>query len=158
MVQDHIFLDTRGGFVKVVRFPYLSLLVAEGLSRTLADARRRLVKGITIGRGESLSHLLFVDGVLLFCFGVECELEVFRDVLLYKKATGMEFNEAKSTLFIYKLPEDLAFATKLLWLMIATESLWRRILIQKYISLVLFWIGLDKSGKASRMFPTNGKH
>lgn len=147
MVQDHIFLDTRGGFVKVVHFPCLSLLVAEGLSRTLAEARRRrLVKGIMIGRGESLSHLLFVDGVLLFCFGVECELEVFRDVLLYKKATGMEFNEAKSTLFIYKLPEDLAFATKLLWLMITTESLWRRILIQKYISLgtVLDWIRKER--------------
>ena len=84
--------------------------MAQGLSRTLADARRRLVKGIMIGRGESLSNLLLLDDVLLFSFGLECELEVLKDVLLiYRKATGMELNEVKSYLFTYKLLEDIYF-------------------------------------------------
>jgi hypothetical protein len=46
--------------------PYLFLLVAEGLSRAIQEAKRnKVIKGIRIGGEEHLTHLLFVDDVLL---------------------------------------------------------------------------------------------
>jgi len=49
--------------------PYLFLLVAEGLSRAILKARRqRKLLGIKIGRRGQITHLLFVDDVLLLCF------------------------------------------------------------------------------------------
>lgn len=87
----------------------LFLLVIEGLSRSLVHARRRRsTQGIKVGSSEILTHLLFVNDVLLFCLGSASELSVFIDlILLYKKVIGMEFNEAKSTLYNYGLDKDL---------------------------------------------------
>jgi hypothetical protein len=48
-------------------------------------------------RSEALTHLLFVDDVLLFCFGSEREGQCFKNIVqLYNKAIGMEINENKS--------------------------------------------------------------
>jgi hypothetical protein len=47
----------------------------------------------------SLSHLLFVDDVLLFCDGQRGDAETLSNVLaLFSKATSMIINERKSTL------------------------------------------------------------
>jgi hypothetical protein len=59
-----------------------------------------------VGRSESLTHLLFVDDVLLLCFGNDGEGQVFKDILqLYCVATGMEINENKSALFTSSLDD-----------------------------------------------------
>jgi hypothetical protein len=61
-----------------------------------------------VGSRERLTHLLFVNDVLLFCFGSTSELRSFRDLLLlYKKSMGMEFNDAKSSLYTFGLEEGL---------------------------------------------------
>jgi hypothetical protein len=52
--------------------PFLFLLVAYGLSKALDDAKKkRTIKGISIGRWERLTHLLFVNDEVLFCFSSE---------------------------------------------------------------------------------------
>jgi hypothetical protein len=49
---------------------------------------------------EALTHLLFIDDVLLFCFGSEREGQCFKNILhLYNKATCMEINENKSVVY-----------------------------------------------------------
>jgi hypothetical protein len=59
----------------------------------------------------SLTHLLFVDDVLLFSGGSRREAETLRDILsLFSKATGMQINDRKSSLtnFLLLEEEDLA--------------------------------------------------
>jgi hypothetical protein len=47
--------------------PFLFLLMVEGLNRMVSRAKQEgIVKGIKIGNSISLSHLLFVDDVILF--------------------------------------------------------------------------------------------
>jgi hypothetical protein len=88
--------------------PYLFLLVVEGLDRSLLEAQRiREVQGVHIER-KALSHLLFVDDVLLFLFGSEREGFQVKEILeLFKLAIGMEVNKVKSTLFTSGLEEVL---------------------------------------------------
>jgi len=80
--------------------PLLFLLVAEGLSRAIAAASRDgLFKGIKISSSLYLTHLLFVDDVLIFCSGSRRDAETLKSILnLFSKATGMEFNSRKSTI------------------------------------------------------------
>jgi hypothetical protein len=57
------------------------------------------IQGIRIGR-ETLTHLLFMDDVLMFTFGSYREGSQLQEILLlYNKATGMEVNCVKSALF-----------------------------------------------------------
>jgi len=80
--------------------PLLFLLVAEGLSRAIDDARRNgTFSGIRIASNFQITHLLFVDDVLIFCSGSRRDAETLKDILnLFSKATGMEFNIRKSTI------------------------------------------------------------
>ena len=56
--------------------PLLFLLVAEGLSRALLDEKRRgLFEGIKISTNLNITHLLFVDDILIFCKGSIREAE-----------------------------------------------------------------------------------
>ena len=55
----------------------------------------------------SLTHLLFVDDVLLFIGGTRREAETLRDILLlFSKATGMQINDQKSLLTTFLLTEE----------------------------------------------------
>jgi hypothetical protein len=55
---------------------------------------------VRIGSSEALTHLLFVDDVLLFYFGLEREGQCFKNILqICNKAIGMEINENKSTVY-----------------------------------------------------------
>jgi len=80
--------------------PLLFLLVAEGLSRAIAEASRNgSFKGIKISPSFHLTHLLFVDDVLIFCSGSRRDAESLNSILdLFSKATGMEYNTRKSTI------------------------------------------------------------
>eukprot|EP00253_Pinus_taeda_P019083 PITA_19083 len=78
--------------------PLLFLLVAEGLSRLILEAKRTgLLKGLEVAVNLYISHLLFVDDILLFTNGNLNEMKELKTILdLFMKATGMQINLRKS--------------------------------------------------------------
>jgi hypothetical protein len=88
--------------------PLLFLLVAEGLNRAISHAKSAgTFSGIKISPVLFLTHLLFVDDVLIFSGGSRREVEVLRNILsLFSKATGMQINDRKSSLSTYLLTEE----------------------------------------------------
>jgi hypothetical protein len=58
------------------------LLVVEGLSRAIADAKRRgYFQGITISPTLRITHLLFVNYVLLFCSGSRRDADSLNNIM-----------------------------------------------------------------------------
>ena len=89
--------------------PLLFLLVAEGLSRALNEAKRLgRFSGVCIGEQLAITHLLFVDDVLIFYSGYRRDTRVLKEILdLFTKATGMDINFEKSTRIAHLLrPEE----------------------------------------------------
>eukprot|EP00253_Pinus_taeda_P004333 PITA_04333 len=78
--------------------PLLFLLVVEGLSRLIHKARRTdKIKGIEVAINLYISHLLFVDDILIFSNGSYNELKEYKNIFdLFMKATGMQINSGKS--------------------------------------------------------------
>jgi len=87
--------------------PLLFLLVAEGLSRAILEAKAQgHFKGIQVAPDLYITHLLFVDDILIFCSGIRGESRILRDILdLFSKATGMDINVGKSSLMTHKLSQ-----------------------------------------------------
>jgi hypothetical protein len=69
--------------------PLLFLLVVEGLSRALSEAKRTgSFSGIKISPSLQVTHLLFVDDILIFNSGSRTEAETLKNILsLFSKAT-----------------------------------------------------------------------
>ena len=88
-------------------FPLLFILIAEGLSRCLLHERESgRLKGIKMGENISITHLLFVDDVLLFGDGSLRDAQAIHQALyLYCKATGMEVNHQKSCIIFHRAVE-----------------------------------------------------
>ena len=83
--------------------------MAEGLSRAINEAKRLgRFTGICIGDQLNITHLLFVDDVLIFCSRDRRDTRVLKEILdLFSKATGMDINVEKSTLTNHLLrPEE----------------------------------------------------
>eukprot|EP00253_Pinus_taeda_P032224 PITA_32224 len=80
--------------------PLLFLLIMEGLSRLLASARdRHQLTGIKIADEFFLTHLLFVDDVLIFLNGSIGDSTTLQHAMqLFQQATGMKINVQKSTI------------------------------------------------------------
>lgn len=80
--------------------PLLFLLIMEGLSRIFSgDCKQGQLQGIKITNNCILSHLLFVDDVLIFLNGDVGDLTALHSVmLLFCTATGIECNARKSTI------------------------------------------------------------
>ena len=80
--------------------PLLFLLVVEGLSHFLAVAKNSArFKGIKISPSMYITHLLFVDDILIFCDGMKRDVEkLFEGLTLFKKTTGMLINAQKSSI------------------------------------------------------------
>eukprot|EP00253_Pinus_taeda_P025786 PITA_25786 len=78
--------------------PLLFLLVSEGLSRLIHKARREeKVKGIEVAINIFITHLLFVDDILLFTNGSINEIKEIKSIIdMFLKATGMQINHRKS--------------------------------------------------------------
>eukprot|EP00253_Pinus_taeda_P003007 PITA_03007 len=72
----------------------------EGLSRLLSSARdRHQLTGIKIADDFFLTHLLFVDDVLIFLNGSIGDTTTLQNIMhLFQQATGMKINEQKSTI------------------------------------------------------------
>ena len=89
--------------------PLLFILVIEGLSLLIADARAHgLIKGIQISTSLALTHLLFVDDVILLGSGSLTDWMAF-DVLLstFCKASGMIISLDKSSFLYNNVAEDI---------------------------------------------------
>lgn len=88
--------------------PLLFLLVAEGLSRALKEATRQgSLKGIPVAQNIFITHLLFVDDVLILCSSSVRDAVTLGGILdLFSKATGMEVNVVKSSITYQFLREE----------------------------------------------------
>jgi hypothetical protein len=95
----------------------LFLLVVECLSRFLIEAKSTgNFRGIKISLGLYISHLLFVDDILIFCDGSRRDTEKLCEGLtLFKQATGMLINEQKSSITLSHLDggESLSITSRL---------------------------------------------
>ena len=62
------------------------------------------MKGIQISQHLHITHLLFVDDVLILCTGMVRDTNNLQEILdLFSKATRMEINSRKSTLSAHLL-------------------------------------------------------
>ena len=89
--------------------PLLFILVIEGLSLLIADAREHgLIKGIQITPSLALTHLLFVHDVILLGSGTLSDWMAF-DVLLssFCKASRMIISLDKSCFLYNNVEEDI---------------------------------------------------
>jgi len=91
------FKSTRGLRQGFPLSPLLFLLIIEGLSRDIQEqVRAKKIEGIPMARGLYITHLMFVDDIILFRSGSFVEWEFFKEVLdLFCKATGMAFSPQK---------------------------------------------------------------
>ena len=65
------------------------------------------LNGIQISQQLQITHLLFVDDVLIFCSGTIRDVDTISDLLaLFTTANGMQMNARKSTLLTHKLGVD----------------------------------------------------
>lgn len=78
----------------------VSLLVMEGLSQLISEERRLgRLQGIKITNNFIISHLLFVDGVLIFLNVLIGDTSIFFSILKsFYLSTGIECNQQKSTM------------------------------------------------------------
>jgi hypothetical protein len=72
--------------------------VIKGLSRAIQEqVRENNIEGIVVARGLNITHLMFVDDVILFGSGKFLEWESFKEVMdLCCNATRMAFSPHKS--------------------------------------------------------------
>ena len=62
------------------------------------------LNGIDVSQHQQITHLLFVDDVLIFYSGTVHDLNTIVEILaLFSFATGMEINERKSRLTTHRL-------------------------------------------------------
>jgi len=80
--------------------PLLFLLVMEGLSRLISFAKRSgCISGLKIMEHFYLTHLLFVDDILIFINGSVWDTTSLNEILhLFCSAIGMEINRGKSSI------------------------------------------------------------
>jgi len=95
--------------------PLLFLLIMEGLSRIITSARdRNQLTGIKITEIFYLTHLLFVDDILIFLNGSIGDTTTLQNLfMLFQQATGMMINDSKSTITTVGCTQhEFTFATQ----------------------------------------------
>ena len=99
-------MDLRKGFPCSL---LLFLLVEQVLSRAILDAKTRgLFEGIKITTNLNITHLLFVDDILIFCNGSIRDAEKLSEILhLFCKSIGMKLNEHKYSIATFNLDDHI---------------------------------------------------
>jgi hypothetical protein len=89
--------------------PLLFLLVIEGLSILIKNAKRDgKLSGIKLCSGNFITHLLFVDDILIFGNGSVSEWHEFSAIFkLFCEATGMEVSPSKSTFLCHDISQEI---------------------------------------------------
>ena len=85
--------------------PFLFLLCTKGLNGMIEqDERNGDIHGFSLcRRALKLTHLLFVDNILLFCRATMEECGKVLEILdMYETSSGQKVNRAKITLFFSK--------------------------------------------------------
>ena len=87
----------------------LFLLIVEGLSRIITKAKREgTLEGINLSLIMKITHLLFVDDVILFGKGTLVEWQVYKAILdTFYKAFGMLISENKYTFLEFGMEEEV---------------------------------------------------
>lgn len=85
-------------------------MIADHLSRLFKEVRsKKELKGALVVKMLSLSHLLFVNDVLLFCFGDESDLRKSLKLLdLFCAITRMEVSYNKSACYCHNIDRALS--------------------------------------------------
>jgi hypothetical protein len=88
--------------------PLLFLLVAKGLSRFILNVVSTWeFHGIQITPTQRITHLLFVDEILIFCSGFGQDAKILSNILtLFRSTTRMQINIQKSTLSFTELERE----------------------------------------------------
>ena len=88
--------------------PLLFILIIESLSRIILDAQQRVhIKGFQYSPNLSITHLLFVDDVILFGIGTVSEWGAYKEALdLFCSATSMSVSKEKSSFLYQEVDED----------------------------------------------------
>jgi hypothetical protein len=88
--------------------PLLFLLVAEIISHFLTEAKvGGHFSGIKISNGLAITHLLFVDDILIFCDGSKRDADILTEGLtLFKLATSMIINAQKSNILFSRIEDE----------------------------------------------------
>lgn len=92
--------------------PLLFLLIMEGLSRLILEEHKMgRLQGVKITDKCILTHLLFVDDVLIFLNGSIGDLTDLQNVMaIFQTTTGMEINNLKYTLTVLGCtPHEIQF-------------------------------------------------
>ena len=99
---SNLFIPSRGLRQGCPLFPFLFLLIAKDLSRLLHKAKEvRLIKGVKVSNQTELTHVLFVDDVLMFGVGTFSNIQNLEKVLKnYQVEIGMEINLENQNYFI----------------------------------------------------------
>lgn len=89
--------------------PYLFILAIEGLSLLIKNAQSLgLISGIKVTPTHDLTHLLFVDDILLFGIGTLSEWHQFHSLIsLFCKASGMKISPHKSMFLCHRMDEEV---------------------------------------------------
>eukprot|EP00253_Pinus_taeda_P018931 PITA_18931 len=101
-VASSFFKGQRGLRQGCPLLPLLFLLVARGLSQLVLTVEwEGAIRGLEVVVNMFISHLLFVDNILLFSNGNISEIKELKRILeLFMKATGMQVNYRKSQLIL----------------------------------------------------------
>jgi hypothetical protein len=101
MAQPPLSSDLSVALIRMPLSPLLFLLVVESLNRIIhKESSSANLKGIKININFSLTHLLFVDDILIFCEGNISYITLLKVILqTFCIATGMQINMEKSSLY-----------------------------------------------------------
>ena len=118
-VATHFFHIQRGLCHRFPLSPLLFLLAAEGLSLMIHDAKRRgELKGIDVVVNLSVTHLLFVDDILLFSNESIEYIRRIKEVLdVFLKATGLSINCQKYSITMEGYPEPKWIESQICYLL-----------------------------------------
>ena len=105
---SNFFLASRGIHQGCPLSPLLFILIIESLNRIILDAQQKgHIKGFQYSPNMSVTHLLFVDDVILFGIGSVSEWRAYKEALdLFCLATGMFVSKEKSSFMYQNVDEE----------------------------------------------------